>query len=100
MEIFLFDNQYPLYKEWDHIRSVVFKTFSYAKFSIRNRGIKYFVREACKLVADRALRKYLHPTLDDFSISKFSGKFDGREVIHKLLEYIPDASIMNSMDEF
>ena len=52
------------------------------------------------MVADRALRKYLHPTLDDFSISKFSGKFDGREVIHKLLEYIPDASIMNSMDEY
>ena len=81
-------------------RNLFFTRFKYIKFSIRSMGIEYFVGEACYLLAIRALRKYLHPTLHDFYSSGFQVNFYSKDIIYNLKNTISDTSILNATGEY
>lgn len=82
------------------MKNYLVKGFKYAKFSIRSRGIKYFCGEVFYHFSSKALKKYLHPTLEDFYASGFEVKFNGRDIFQILKNRMQNKNGPSAVDQF
>ena len=82
------------------MKNYIVKGFKYAKFSIRSRGVKYFCGEVFYHFTSKALKKYLHPTLEDFYASGLEVKFNGRDIFQILKNRMQNKNGSSAVDQF
>ncbi len=80
--------------------NILSRTMHYAKFSIRNRGIKYVFGEFFYIISKATLRKYFQPSLADFNGAGFETSYDGNEAILKILSNVNDEQVKDISIDF